>query len=129
MWSLLHTFLHCTLFQGLSHQREFMCSEVSAIIKHFLFFTTIIIVCFKYSPRYFKIKLLENKWNIFPFSLYEKVKNLCEKSLSEFSSNLYVLRPLSQKKRFIDRIIELDWNLAQLMRAHKERTRLTATSD
>ena len=30
---------------------------------------------------------------IFTFSSYEKVLVFCEKSLSEFTSNLYVLRP------------------------------------
>ena len=30
----------------------------------------------------------------------EKILVLCEKLLSKFSSNLYVLRPLSQKKWF-----------------------------
>ena len=34
----------------------------------------------------------------FTFSSYEKILVLCEKSLSEFSSNLNVLDPLSQKK-------------------------------
>ena len=35
---------------------------------------------------------------IFTFSLYETVLVLCEKSLSEFSSNLYVLRPPESEK-------------------------------
>ena len=34
----------------------------------------------------------------FTFSLYEKVLVLREKSLSEFSSNLYVLRPPESEK-------------------------------
>ena len=39
---------------------------------------------------------------IFTFSSYEKVLVFCEKSLSEFSSNLYVLRcPESEKKWFL----------------------------
>ena len=35
------------------------------------------------------------------FLSYEKVLVLCEKSLSEFSSNLYILRPPAWKKQFL----------------------------
>ena len=41
---------------------------------------------------------------IFPFSLYEKVLVLCEKSLSEFSSYIYVLRSLSALTAYVKKI-------------------------
>ena len=73
------------------------------------------------------------------FSSYEKVLVLYEKLLLEFSSNHYVLR-LSESETngfyesvclsssssvstiIFERIIGLDWNLAQLLRAQKRRT-------
>ena len=42
--------------------------------------------------------------NIFKFSSYEKVLVLCAKPLSEFSSNLYVLRPLESGKTFFTKV-------------------------
>ena len=88
-----------------------------------------------------KIFLLhENQYRlllIFTSSSYEKVLVSCEKSISKFSWNLYVLRPPESEKQFLrkclsvcpvsvdtitlDRIIGLEWNLAQLLRARKEK--------
>ena len=41
---------------------------------------------------------------LFTFSSYEKVLVLCEKWLSKFSSNLYVLRPSESEKRVFTKV-------------------------
>ena len=67
----------------------------------------------------------------FSFWSYEKTLVLCEKSLSEFSSNLYVLRPHESEKAVftkisiylnLDRIIRLNWALAYFIGAERVRT-------
>ena len=50
----------------------------------------------KLSP-YFSVTV-QNFSDFFTFSSYEKVLVLCEKLLSEFSSNLHVLRPTESEK-------------------------------
>ena len=54
------------------------------------------------SPIVYAIHTCKSKNYFLTFSPYEKVLVLCEKSLLEFSSNLYVLRsPESEKTVFI----------------------------